>query len=122
MILHRSFSGNVTSSEATVFTLIGPNTLGASVALENKDSLNYVSYRFQGATINTDSSYADLVNGSGNVGVSGILAPGDQVLVTLANTNAYTRMLASSSGGARVEMGITQFSPNASTNFTSGQL
>ena len=110
----------VTSSNATLFTLLGPNVDGVVVFLENTDPLNYISYQFQGSPTNNDGDYTNLAEGSGNQGVAGVLAPGGRAMVNIRVTNPYIRVQASSSGGALLHYTIAQFFPTSANFFTNG--
>jgi hypothetical protein len=134
MILHRTSSAAVTSIEAPLFTVTGPNSEGMTFFLENLDTANYVQYRTQVASSPDDSAYSDLVadatNGAvvGNFGVTGILTPqsaggtSNRVMISVRTPAPYTRLLISSSGGAQVNYGITMQTSSAPTNFTLGTL
>ena len=134
MILHRTSSAAVTSVEAPLLTVTGPNSEGMTFFLENLDTVNYVSYRTQVASSPDDSAYVDLVadatNGAvvGNFAVSGILTPrysgsgSNRVMISVRTPAPYTRILLSSSGGAQVNYGITMQTSSAPNNFTLGTL
>jgi hypothetical protein len=134
MILHRTSTAAVTSTEAPLFTVTGPNSEGMTFFLENLDTVNYVSYRVQVANSPDESAYADLVadatNGAvvGNFGVSGILtplyagSPSNRVMISVRTPAPYTRVLISSSGGASVNYGITTQTSSVPSNFTLGNL
>lgn len=134
MILHRTSSAAVTSTEAPLLTVTGPNSEGITFFLENLDTTNYISYRTQVAASPDDSAFTDLVpdatNGAvvGNFGVSGILTPrfagtnSNRVMISVRTPASYTRILISSSGGAQVNYGVTMQTSSAPTNFTLGIL
>ena len=134
MILHRTSSAAVGSTEATLLTVTGPNSEGMTFFLENLDTVNYVQYRTQTATSPDDSAYTDLVadatNGAvvGNYGVSGILTPlysgtnSNRVMISVRTPAPYTRILASSSGGAQINYGVTMQTSSVPSNFTLGTL
>jgi hypothetical protein len=134
MILHRTSSAAVSSTEAPLLTVTGPNSEGITFFLENLDTTNYVSYRTQVASSPDDASYTDLVadatNGAvvGNFAVAGILTPrfagtvSNRVMISVRTPASYTRILISSSGGAQVNYGISMQTSSAPNNFTLGIL
>jgi hypothetical protein len=134
MILHRTSSAAVTSTEAPLLTVTGPNSEGIIFFLENLDTVNYVQYRVQTANSPADSAYTDLVSDTtngpvvGNFGTAGILTPlssgttSSRIMISVRTPAPYTRILASSSGGARVNYGITMQTSSVSNNFTFGTL
>jgi hypothetical protein len=134
MILHRTSTAAVTSTELPLLTVTGPNSEGMTFFLENLDTANYVTYRVQTASSPDDSAYTDLpsdtTNGPvvGNFGTTGILTPyhsgatSNRVMISLRTPAPYTRILASSSGGAQVNYGITMQTSSVPTNFTLGNL
>lgn len=122
MILNRNFDIDSAATEATAFTIIGENPNGLSIAIHNLSDSNYIDYRFQDANSNTDSSFDNLSEGSGNWGVSGILSPDSVAMINIRSSKPFIRLLTSSSGGAVAEIGLMQVSNSASKNFTTGIL
>src|SRR5262252_8067316 len=129
MLLDRTSTAVVTSTEAPVFTISGPNAEGQTIFLENLDTVNYISYRVQTANSNVPSVYVDLPSDSveggvaGNFGCSGVLTPvnpsviTNRVMVNVRTSASYLRLLASSSGGAQLNYGIVTIGPSTSTNY-----
>lgn len=134
MLLHRTSFASVASTEAALLTFTGPNSEGMTFFLENTDTVNYVQYRVQTSNSPDDSSYTDLVNDAtngavvGNFGTNGILSPllngstGNRVMISVRTPAPYTRILASASGGASVNYGITIQTSSSPDNFTLGTL
>src|ERR1700752_1713646 len=102
--------------------------------LEHLDTVNYITYRVQTSPSPDEASYTDLVSDAtngpvvGNFGTSGILTPlssgatSNRIMISVRTPASYTRILASSSGGAQVNYGITCQTASSSTNFTLGTL
>jgi hypothetical protein len=102
--------------------------------LENLDTANYITYRVQTSPSPNDTSYTDLVSDAtngpvvGNFGTSGILTPrssgstSNRVMISVRTPASYTRILASSSGGAQLNYGVTMQTSSAPNNFTLGTL
>lgn len=134
MLLDRYSTATITSTEAPVFTISGPNAEGLAIFLENLDTVNYISYRVQTANSNVPSAFVDLPSDSvaggvaGNFGCSGVLTPvnpsviTNRVMINVRTSASFLRLLASSSGGALVNFGIVTICPSTSTNFTNGTL
>jgi hypothetical protein len=134
MLLDRTSTAIVTSTEAPVFTISGPNAEGQAIFLENLDTVNYISYRVQTANSNVPSAFTDLPSDSvaggvaGNYGCSGTLTPinpsviTNRVMVNVRTSASYLRLVASSSGGAQLNYGIVTIGPSTSTTFTNGTL
>jgi hypothetical protein len=122
MILFRNFSATVTATEGSILTLVGQQLNGVVITLENKDPLNYVTYRFQSSQSNVANSYANIEEDATNIAPSGTLIPNGQAMVTLHTTAPFIRLLAVSSGGALLEVGLLQFGPNGTATFTSGTI
>jgi hypothetical protein len=134
MILHRTSSAAVSSTESPLFIITGPNSEGMTFFVENLDTTNYITYRVQTASSPEDNAYADLPadqpNGvvAGNFGTSGILTPlhsgstANRVMISVRTPASYTRLLAAASGGAQVNYGITLQSSSTPNNFTLGTL
>jgi hypothetical protein len=124
MVLFRTDQGAVSSSEGSMFKMLGPNALGLVVVLENLDPTNYVSYRFMYATVNSGLSFTQFIDGSGTFGSAGTLTPTGgptpTALVTLLSTANYIELLASASGGVTLRWSILQVVPTPSTGYTSG--
>src|SRR5262245_49374393 len=129
MILHRTSSATVASTEAPLLTITGPNSEGISFFLENLDTTNYVTYRVQTASSPEDSAYTDLPadqpNGvvAGNFATTGILTPNsgstsNRVMISVRTPASYTRILAAASGGAQLNYGITMQTSSLPHNFT----
>jgi len=134
MILHRTSSATVASTEAPLLTITGPNSEGMTFFLENLDTTNYVTYRVQTASSPEDSAYTDLPadqpNGvvAGNFATTGILTPchsgatSNRVMISVRTPASYTRILAAASGGAVLNYGITMQTSSLPNNFTFGNL
>lgn len=119
MINFRTNHKTVDTNEAAIFTLLGSNAEGVTLFLINRDDTNYVNYRIK--TSNDGITYAALAEGSGNTGVTGIIAPAAKVMVSLRTAAPYVQLLADASGGAELDFGIAQFVPQGS-NLTNGVL
>lgn len=120
MILTRFTQKEVSSSENTVLTLLGPNSDGVTLFLENQSGINFIDYRFQSSENNLSDSYTNLEDGFGNFGVSGILPPNAKAMVSIRSTAPYIRLTASSSGGSQLGISVTQFVSSQSSYFTNG--
>lgn len=134
MLLNRTTTAVVTSTEAPLFVITGPNAGGLTIFLENLDTTNYVAYRVQTAESNLALAFTDLPSDSvlhgvaGNFATAGILTPSsssltsNQVMISIRTSSSYLRLLVSSSGGAQLNYGITTLTPSTSSNFTNGVL
>ena len=134
MLLTRTSTTSVSSTEAPVFTISGPNAEGQTIFFENLDTVNYISYRVQTANSNVPEAFTDLPSDSvesgvaGNYGCSGVLTPSNpsiitnRVMINVRTSASFLRVLASSSGGAQLNYGIVTIGPSTSTTFTNGTL
>ena len=134
MIVHRTSTATVTSTELPLLTVTGPNSEGMTFFIENLDTANYITFRTQTSNSPDDASYTDLVSDAvagpvaGNFGTSGILTPlfvgtiTNRIMISVRTPAPYTRILAASSGGAQVNYGVTMQTSSATNNFTLGTL
>jgi hypothetical protein len=121
MILQRTNRVSLTASESMVFCLLGPNTDGVAVFLENVSNINYISYRVQTSSVNDDNSYVDLTTDTnGNFSPSGILAPGTRSFISIRTTQPFIRLLAISPGGSDLNVSVSQFISTNSVYYTNG--
>ena len=120
MILHRSNRLTLIAAESVLFTVLGPNSDGITLFLENASTLNYISYRFQESASNTDANFTDLEDAEGNFGTSGILSPEGKAMVSIRSTSPYIRLKASAPGGADLDYSLSQFGSNSSAYYTNG--
>ena len=120
MILNRFVEKEVVEAEGTIFTILGPNSDGVTIFIENKSDINYINYRFQSSETNISDDYVNIVETNGSYGVTGILAPREKAMVSIRITSPFIRLLASSSGGSNINCSITQFVNTCSSYFTNG--
>lgn len=120
MILNRFVEKEVVASEEPIFTILGPNSDGVTIFIENKSNINYINYRFQSSETNISDDYMNIQETSGSYGVNGILAPFEKAMVSIRITSPFIRLLASSSGGSYINCSITQFVNTNSSYYTNG--
>lgn len=120
MVLHRSVHKLIGAAESTVFTVLGPNSDGITVFLQNQDGLNFISYRFQQSSTNIDDDYTNLTDTGSDYGVSGTLSPGARAMVSIRSSSPFVRMLSNAPGGAELAYSISQFSNGAAVYYNNG--
>jgi len=122
MVNIKSVTLSAEATEKPIFTLVGQNSDGITVCMQNRSSANFFTYRFQESQVNIDDEFTNIEEGNGNFGVSGILAPLKRAMVNVRTSSPYIRLVGDSSGGADIEVDVIQLIQDGSNVFNSGTM